>query len=108
VWILFRLSTETRNIPINWELLEKNRNEKTTTKKRNLPLATLVRIRGPPKVVDGFSNFNVNKSEQYPHVCTQIDIGTLGRLLTLISVESKLLLPRAVLVLLKDMAVFGP
>lgn len=74
----FIQSTETRNIPINWELLEKNRNEKATTKKRNLPLATLVRIRGPPKVVDGFSNFNVNKSEQYPHVCTQIDIGTLG------------------------------
>ena len=38
----FIQSTETRNIPINWELLEKNRNEKTTTKKRNLPLATLV------------------------------------------------------------------
>jgi hypothetical protein len=34
----FIQSTETRNIPINWELLEKNRNEKTTTKKRNLPL----------------------------------------------------------------------
>lgn len=66
-----------RNIPVSWDLLQKNRNDKGTTKKRNLPLATLVRIRGPPKVVDGFSNFNYNRTDQYPHVCTHIDIGSL-------------------------------
>lgn len=75
----FTQNSDSRNIPVCWDLLQpKNRNDKNVgNKRRHLPLATLVRIRGPPKVIDGFSNFSVNKSDQYPHVCTQIDIGTL-------------------------------